>query len=241
MLKTRYQTDTAIEVGLDEVGRGCLWGPLVTGAVIWPPEEEWTDEIRALAPQIKDSKKLSEKKRNQVAALIKDYAIDYAVGVVEPQEIDILGMTKSNQTAFARAVRGLTVEPERLLVDGILSLSREDWAGEQHTIIEGDAQFIPIAAASILAKVYRDTWVTEWAKDNEAVASRYGLVKSKGYGTAVHRAALQAHGPHEGHRRLFLRKILGDSIYTPPEQQTQTQNQYNYQQQCQIQDDPDID
>jgi ribonuclease HII len=228
MLRTRFRSDNAIEAGVDEVGRGCLWGPLVTGAVLWPPEEEWTDEIQVISQKIKDSKKLTEKKRNELASLIKDYAIDYAIGIVEPDEIDKLGMTVSNQTAFARAVKGLTVEPDRLLVDGIIELSRRDWKGEQHTIVEGDAQYIPIAAASILAKVYRDTWVTEWCKDHTDLATKYGLQTSKGYGTAVHRAALLKHGPHELHRRLFLRKILGESIYTPPNQQ------------CQIQDDPDI-
>lgn len=228
MLKTRFQSDNAIEAGLDEVGRGCLWGPLVTGAVLWPPEEEWTDEIRTVSSKVKDSKKLTEKKRVELASLIKDYAIDFGIGVVEPHEIDRMGMTCANQTAFARAMRSLTVEPDRLLVDGIIRLSSADWKGEQHTIVEGDAQYIPIAAASILAKVYRDTWVTDWCKEHSTVAEMYGLQTSKGYGTAVHRSALVKHGPHELHRRLFLRKILGDTIYTPPNQQ------------CQIQDDPDI-
>jgi ribonuclease HII len=229
MLKTRFQPDSAIEAGIDEVGRGCLWGPLVTASVIWLPEEEWTDEIRAIAVQIKDSKKMTEKKRNQLAGLIKDYALDYAVGVVESHEIDTLGMTRANQTAFARAVKGLSVEPERLLVDGIISLSSADWKGEQHTIIEGDAKYIPIAAASILAKVYRDTWVTDWCKVNPSIGERYGLASSKGYGTLIHRTSLKTYGPHPLHRRLFLRKILGDEIYKQPEQQ------------CQIQDDSDIE
>ena len=228
MLKTRFLSDNAIEAGLDEVGRGCLWGPLVTGAVIWPPEEDWTEEIRTLSGQIKDSKKLSEKKRNAIAALIKKYAIAYAIGSVEPHEIDMIGMTRANQTAFARAVKTLTIKPNRLLVDGIICLSAIDWKEEQHTIIEGDAKYIPIAAASILAKVYRDTWVTEWCNDHSEMAEKYGFLKSKGYGTAVHRAAVVAHGPQDLHRRLFLRKILGDSIYTQPSQQ------------CQIQDEPGI-
>lgn len=229
MLKTRFHNDLAIEAGIDEVGRGCLWGPMVTAAVVWLPEEEWTEEIRAIATQIKDSKKMTEKKRNEAAALIKDYAIDFAFGVVEPQEIDEMGMTIANQTAFARAVRGLSVEPDRLLVDGILPLSNDTWKGEQHTIVEGDAQYIPIAAASIIAKAYRDNWVLDWAKQHKEIADRYGLSSSKGYGTAIHRSALQIHGPHELHRRLFLRKILGGNIYKSPEQQ------------CQIQDEADID
>lgn len=228
MLKTRFQTDTAIEAGIDEVGRGCLWGPLVTCAVIWPPEEEWTEEIRELAQQIKDSKKLTERKRTKLATAIQDYAIDFAIGVVEPNEIDRLGMTRTNQLAFARAVRGLTVEPDRLLVDGILPLAKEDWKAEQHTIIEGDAQFLPIAAASIVAKVHRDSWVQAWCETNKQLGDRYGLSSSKGYGTKVHREALKRFGPHELHRRLFLRKLLGDEIYIQPGQV------------CQIQDEADI-
>lgn len=227
MLKTRFNQDMAIEAGIDEVGRGCLWGPLVAGAVIWPPEEEWTEELRQIASQIKDSKKLSEKKRVILAGHIRDYAIDTAIGVVEPGEIDTWGMTRANQTAFARAVKNLMVEPDRLLVDGIIQLSSLDWKGEQQTIVEGDAQYIPIAAASILAKVYRDTWVETWCNGNSELGDRFGLLRNKGYGTAIHRNALQTHGPHELHRRLFLRKILGDSIYKQPGQH------------CQIQDDPD--
>lgn len=227
MLKTRFCSDLQIEAGIDEVGRGCLWGPLVAAAVLWPPEEEWTEEIRTVASQIKDSKKLSEKKRVVLAGLIRDYAIDTGIGKVEPDEIDALGMTIANQTAFARAVKNLTVDPDRLLVDGIIQLSSFDWKGEQHTIIEGDAQYIPIAAASILAKVYRDTWVETWCNGNPELGDRYGLLQNKGYGTLVHRTALKTHGSHALHRRLFLRKILGNSIYKQPEQQ------------CQIQDDPD--
>jgi ribonuclease HII len=215
MLKTRYQPDSKIEAGLDEVGRGCLWGPMVTAAVIWPPEDCWMDEHREMAAQVKDSKKLSEKKRKVLSKLILDNAIDVGFGVVEPWEIDANGMTWANQTAFGRAVHQLNVEPERLLVDGIVPLTQADWPGEQHTIVEGDAQYIPIAAASIVAKVYRDTWVEDWCAANQNVAEQYGLLKSKGYGTAAHRKGLQANGPHELHRRLFLRKLLGEDIYRP--------------------------
>ncbi len=229
MLKTRFVKDNAIEAGIDEVGRGCLWGPLVAGAVLWPPEEEWTEELKTLSGQIKDSKKLSEKMRYKLASLIRDHAIDTGIGVVEPTEIDSLGMTRANQLAFYRAVKNLTVDPDRLLVDGIIELSKLDWTGEQHTIIEGDAQLIPIAAASILAKVHRDTWVETWCNGNPDTGDRYGFLKNKGYGTLVHRNALKTHGPHALHRRLFLRKILGDDIYRQPVQQ------------CQIQDEPEIE
>ncbi len=80
MLKTRYQNDQLIEMGIDEAGRGCLWGPMYAAAVIWAPEDEWTEEHREIAPQIKDSKKLSEKKRDYVATAIQSLALDYGVG-----------------------------------------------------------------------------------------------------------------------------------------------------------------
>jgi ribonuclease HII len=218
MLKTRFRADLEIEAGIDEVGRGCLWGPLVTAAVIWLPEEEWTNEIREVAVQIKDSKKMSAKKRTKLAELIKAYALDSAIGVVEASEVDQLGMTCANQTAFARAVQGLTVPPDRLLVDGTIPLQTNDWPGEQHTIIDGDALYLPIAAASILAKVHRDTWVESWCAEHKDIATNYSLVSSKGYGTAAHRNGLLTHGIHALHRRLFLRKILGEQIYQPSHQ-----------------------
>jgi ribonuclease HII len=218
MLKTRFRSDLAIEVGIDEVGRGCLWGPLVTGAVIWLPEDEWTQEIRELAAEIKDSKKMTEKKRIKLSGLIQTYALDTAIGVVEPHEIDEMGMTRANQTAFARAVAGLSVPPDRLLVDGTIPLLMDDWSGEQHTIIDGDATYLPIAAASILAKVHRDTWVQSWCSTHNDTATKYSLLSSKGYGTAAHRNGILTHGIHELHRRLFLRKILGEQIYQPSHQ-----------------------
>jgi len=221
MLKTRYSNDSKIEAGVDEVGRGCLWGPLVSGAVVWLPEEEWTEEIRELTPQIKDSKKLSAKRRTKLAAAIEGAALDVGIGRVEATEIDAIGMTKANQLAFERAVASLSVEPERLLIDGILPLG--SWTDEQHTIIEGDAEYIPIAAASIVAKVYRDSWVEEWCTTNAATAATYGLSSSKGYGTAIHRQAVKDHGILEQHRRLFLRKIVGEHVYETP---VRTINQY---------------
>lgn len=236
MLKTRFREDSAIEAGVDEVGRGCLWGPLVAVALIWPPESEWTDEIRTLAEQIKDSKKLTEKKRTSLASSIKDYAIDFGVGVVEPNEIDTLGMTLANQTAFSRAVQALAVEPDRLMIDGIIPIPMTLWRKEQHMIVEGDGKYIPIAAASIVGKDYRDTFVKSWATTHQEIATRYDLASNKGYGTAKHRQAIQTHGKLPEHRRLFLRKILGEEVYTAPSRKPNQSSQ-----QCQIQDELDIE
>jgi ribonuclease HII len=204
-MKVTYSLGEAIEVGIDEAGRGCFWGPIFAGAVIWPPEEEWTDEYRESAPFIKDSKKISEKKRPSVASMIQNLALDWGVGRVDPSEIDEHGMTWANQEAFRRALGACSsgVEPDLLLIDGVLGLP------EQHTryecIVNGDALYLPIAAASILAKVGRDTMVTEWCKEHQDIADRYDLVSNKGYGTTKHREGLKLHGPHAMHRTQFIR------------------------------------
>jgi ribonuclease HII len=204
-MKTTYSLGNAIEVGLDEAGRGCFWGPLCAGAVIWPPEEEWTDEYRELAPQIRDSKKLSEKKRSSLEHAIQGLAIDWGVGFVDPSEIDGKGMTWANQEAFRRAIAACSsgVEPDLLLIDGILGLPEKEIPFE--CIPGGDDLYLPIAAASILAKVGRDRWVAEWSSKNSEVAGRYDLLNNKGYGTAKHREGLKKHGSHDLHRKLFIR------------------------------------
>jgi hypothetical protein len=121
-MKTTYSLGEAIEVGLDEAGRGCFWGPIFAGAVIWPPEEEWTEEYREIAPHIKDSKTISEKKRTAIANSIRGLAIDWGVGQVDASEIDEHGMTWANQEAFRRAMAAFSsgLEPDILLIDGIL-------------------------------------------------------------------------------------------------------------------------
>jgi ribonuclease HII len=209
MLKSRYLEDTHIEAGIDEAGRGCLWGPLVAGAVIWLPESEWTSELREVSQQIKDSKKLSAKKRKVLVEHIKNYAMDYAVGVVDASEIDSLGMSAANRLAFQRAISSLTVVPDRLIIDGILSIATEI---QQHVEVEADGKYIPVAAASILAKETHDDYVIEACKKEPDLQHKYDIVSCKGYGTQKHRDGLKAHGKHSLHRRLFLRKLLGEQV-----------------------------
>ena len=120
MLKSRHTNDTLIEAGIDEAGRGCLWGPLMAAAVIWPTTLSEEDQL--LASQIKDSKLLSPKKRATLETFIKRVAI-WSTGSVTAQEIDDLGMTRSNRLAFQRAVNALPSLPDRLIIDGILELS----------------------------------------------------------------------------------------------------------------------
>ena len=212
-MKTTYSLGKAVEVGIDEAGRGCFWGPLYAGAVIWPPEEEWTDKQREVAPKINDSKKISEKKRDAIAKEIKEAATKWGVGCVTSAEIDEKGMSWANQEAFRRAKNACFsgLEPELLLIDGILGLPKD---GIKYQCIPGgDGLYLPIAAASILAKVAKDAYVKEWSaasEENKAVASRYDLLKNKGYGTAKHREGLKAHGSHEQHRKQFIRNSGND-------------------------------
>ena len=205
MLKSRYYEDAEVEVGIDEAGRGCLWGPLMAAAVEWPAESTWSEELRAISGQIKDSKKLSAKRRAVLETAIKEHATAWSVGRVEASEIDSLGMTKANRLAFVRALEGLGKMPGRILVDGILPTNYGPIE-----IVEpgGDATYLAIATASILAKEGRDKVVKEMCEADPGLA-KYGLLSSKGYGTLVHRTAIKEHGMHLQHRRLFLRKLLG--------------------------------
>jgi ribonuclease HII len=208
-LPVRYADDAKVEAGVDEAGRGCFWGPLMAGAVIWPSEDAWTDEYREIAPFIQDSKTITARMREKVVAAIPKLALACAVGRVEAAEIDEYGMTWANHTAFSRAVEGLSVTPQRLLIDGTLAIPFCE-AEEQETVLDGDAAYLPIAAASVLAKTTRDNWVTTWCEteENKDAAAMYGFVTNKGYGTAVHRRAINDNGLLADHRKLFLKKGL---------------------------------
>lgn len=215
-LQVRFKDDNQLEAGIDEAGRGCLWGPLYAAAVIWPPEDDWLEEHREIAPSIKDSKKVSAKKRKVLAEQIKGAAIDYGVGCVSPKEIDESGMTYANRLAFIRAIEALSLPVDRILVDGCLPLLQEQVEtlkiSEQETIVEGDATYLPIAAASIIAKESRDAVVEEWVSKEPALQSDYNIGSCKGYGTEKHRKAIVEKGMHPQHRRLFLRKLLNVSV-----------------------------
>ena len=214
MLRACHTDDGCVEAGIDEAGRGCLWGPLFAAAVVWPRESAWTEEVRALSAQIKDSKKVTPKRRNVLEAAIKQHAVAWGIGCVEAAEIDALGMTRANRLAFSRALDAVTakgVGVGRILIDGILGLT-PDVVGtgrQQHVEAKGDGTYLAIAAASILAKEGHDRVVREICEADPALHQRYGLLNSKGYGTAAHQAAIREHGMHAQHRRLFLRKLLG--------------------------------
>jgi len=217
MLKLQHIEDNLPEIGVDEAGRGPLWGPMMAAAVLWPTESVWTEAHRELYPSIKDSKKISVKKREKVAEKIKQLAIGYGIGAVSAEEIDTLGATRANQIAFRRALNALyDLKPidgtRRVLIDGILPLN--DCSSEEIcvTVTDGDALLLPIAAASILAKVAHDAWVLDWCSTHVADAAKYDLLNCKGYGTAKHRQGILDHGYTDLHRRLYLRKLIPDIV-----------------------------
>ena len=208
MLSIRYKADSLIECGIDEAGCGSLWGSLYAGAVIWKDESEWNDEIRSLSEMIKDSKKLSKKKRDLIYEGIKKHARSYAIGIVTAKEIDTLGMSKANKLAFQRALESLTVTPQRILLDGILPFETSIELVYQP---EMDNTYLSVAAASILAKVSRDNDIVKHVESFKELQEKYDLMNNKGYGTLKHRNGILKNGKDTFHRNLFLRKLLGTS------------------------------
>lgn len=216
MLLTRFKEDNKVEIGIDEAGRGSFWGPIMAGAVILPNEDEWTDKQKSLFIELRDSKKISPKKRERLSLQIKEQIVMHSVGIVDAQEINEHGITWANMEVFRRAVNGLSLENTsecRLLIDGILAI--EDWEGEQELIVEGDSHYIAIAAASILAKVEHDEWIKNYCKEHPECDEKYDLTNSKGYGTKKHRDAIKLYGGHELHRVLYIQNWLPGVIQKP--------------------------
>ena len=203
------ETSLIYEVGVDEVGRGCLFGPVVSAAVVMPIEFS-EDDI--LWKQIKDSKKLSEKKRIMLNEYIKNIAISYGIGICSHSEIDKINILKASlksmhiavNNAYKMAVENNKPIFEKIIVDGnrfnAYCPPGEDSTYIPHECYEsGDNKYLNIAAASIIAKTYRDNIIIEGCKENDEW-NRYDLLKNKGYGTAKHMSALKQYGPIEGHR-----------------------------------------
>jgi len=178
--------------GIDEVGRGCLFGDVVAAAVILPKG--------LVIEGINDSKKLSAKKRDALYEQIMDQALAVGVGRVDAETIDRMNIKQAARLAMKMALEQLVVTPEFLLVDA----ERVDCDIPQQAIIKGDANSQSIAAASIIAKVTRDRLCEgEW----EAQYPEYGIAVHKGYATKTHREQLQLHGPTPMHRRSFLKNM----------------------------------
>ena len=207
MLSTRFKDDSIVEIGIDEAGRGSFWGPIMAGAMIIPDKSTWTDKQRKLLSELKDSKKISPKKREKIADEIKELIPKTATGIVTAKEINDNGITWANIEAFRRAIINLSEDKTtRLLIDGALDVN--EWSGEQEIIENGDAKYLAIAGASILAKVEHDRWITQFCEENPEINDRYDLIKSKGYGTTKHRDGIRNYGAHELHRSLYIQNWL---------------------------------
>ena len=214
VLKFRHTDDSAIEVGIDEAGRGCFWGPLFAAAVVWIDEVGMTEEQQKLSVTIRDSKKISEKRRTVIAEGIKKHAKAWGVGKVSAAELQELGVTKANQLAFTRALADSETHVDRLIIDGCLSIYEHPWALLPQVVEpEADGTYIAVAAASILAKTARDSYVLDACKTDPTLDQRYGLVSNKGYGTLKHRTGILENGTVDEHRPQFLRKLLAQPTY----------------------------
>ncbi len=183
--------------GVDEAGRGPLAGPVYAAAVILPED--------ARLDGINDSKKLSEKKREELFEKITEIAVSYAVFAVDEKEIDEINILNATHKAMNGAVKELNIKPDYVIIDGN---SIKGMNLPHETVVKGDAKSISIAAASILAKVSRDRYITKMAEKYP----EYGFEKHKGYGTKMHTDAILEHGISPIHRKTFLKKLLGDKI-----------------------------
>lgn len=179
--------------GIDEVGRGPLCGPVVASAVILPKDCQIL--------YLNDSKKLSEKKREELYDVIMEQAIAVGVGMATPQRIDEINILQATYEAMRQAISNLNVKPAVLLNDAV-TIPEVDIP--QIPIIKGDAKSVSIAAASIIAKVTRDRMMVEY----DRIYPGYDLASNKGYGTKVHMEALKTVGPCEIHRRTFIKNIV---------------------------------
>lgn len=216
MYKLRHTEDDKVEVGLDEAGRGCLFGRLYTAAVALPNEMDTFFDHGAGLKAIRDSKKLSERKRAILFDYIDEAAIETSVSFAEVEEIDRVNILQADIAAMHRALNAMTVPIQRILVDGDYW---KPWKGvEAHTIVDGDASYLAIAAAGILAKVSRDRWVEEQVVAHPEWETRYGFASNKGYGTGTHMRGIQTHGVTAQHRTSFapVRKVLGLPLKTKP-------------------------
>ena len=188
--KQEQEKGNFLIAGMDEVGRGPLAGPVCVACVIMPLDD--------IIEGVDDSKKLSEKKRNELFEKIKEKAIAYQIEMVDEQKIDEINILEATKLCMKYAVQGLTLKPDVVLVDAI---SKLDINVPVRGIIKGDALSYSIGCASILAKVTRDNFMCEIAKEYP----EYGFEKHKGYGTKVHIEALKQIGPCEYHRLSFLK------------------------------------
>jgi ribonuclease HII len=193
MLASHYY-EGKIEAGCDEAGRGCLAGSVYAAAVILPPD--YQNEL------LNDSKQLTEKRRYQLREIIQRDAVAWAVGIVTPEEIDKINILNASILAMHRALDQLKVRPEAIIIDG--NRFKPYQKLPHTTIVKGDGKYLSIAAASILAKTYRDDYMNELAKEYP----QYDWLSNKGYPTKKHREAIKQYGITPYHRKSY--NLLGD-------------------------------
>lgn len=180
--------------GIDEAGRGPLAGPVVVAAAIMPRY--------SMIEGVKDSKKVSEKKREELYEIITREAISYGIGIIDQKEIDRINILNATKEGLTMAVKELSVRPDLILVDALTNIDTNGIPYE--SIIKGDAKCYSISAASILAKVTRDRIMRQW----DEIYPQYGFAKHKGYGTAEHIAAIKEYGLCPLHRLSFVKNII---------------------------------
>lgn len=191
-----YKKNDAIQYigGIDEAGRGPLAGPVVVASVILPRD--------SMIEGVNDSKKVSEKKRELLYEQIIQEAISYGVGIIDPKEIDEINILNATKKGLTTSLLELSIKPDLILVD---ALTQIDTLGIPYqSIIKGDAKSYSIAAASIIAKVTRDRIMRQW----EEIYPQYGFEKHKGYGTAMHIAAIKENGICTIHRKSFVKNFI---------------------------------
>lgn len=188
MLKLNY-SGFSLEAGTDEAGRGCLCGPVVAAAVILPK--------RFTHPFLNDSKQLSEKKREELRPFIEEHAIAFGVSFVWQEEVDKINVLQASITAMHRAIEMLKTQPEYIIVDGNKFRNYNNIPHE--AIVKGDAKYLSIAAASVLAKTYRD----EYMAKIDLEFPMYNWAKNKGYPTKEHRNGIREFGVTKYHRKTF--------------------------------------
>lgn len=197
-MKSYYKENT-LEVGIDEAGRGPLFGRVYVGAVIIPPDETFQQSF------IKDSKKLSERKRLIAYDFIKENAIDYTSFYYDEKKIDEINIFKATYEGMHKALDNLLVTPDHILVDGIyFPIYMNNNQLIPYTCVEGgDNKYLSIAAASIIAKVERDKYIYDLCDNNPELEEFYSLRSNKGYGTSTHIEGIKKNGISSWHRKTF--------------------------------------
>jgi ribonuclease HII len=194
--KTLWKQGITPIVGVDEVGRGALAGPVVAAAVIFSGEV-------SLSIPIRDSKLLTRKQREVITPQLKLIVQQFSIGYSSPHEIDTIGIVAATHKAMRQAIHKLTLTPQFILVDGLQKISRLP-KDKQMAIVKGDQKSFSIAAASIIAKVYRDQLMRNWHEK----FPEYGFDRHVGYGTALHRHSLKKLGVTKIHRLSFIKNLL---------------------------------